>query len=111
MCSRAVQPEGQSQAQSHASHPAAESVGSVHSPPAPCAPPMGFLARSVWSCSMWYSWVSSPSFQMRPVTWKALIKSDNAFWKMDGEILAMHNACSPPPPPPRTKLKVVLVGC
>lgn len=53
-----------------------------------------------------HSWVSSPSFPMRLVTWKALIESDNAFWKMDGEILAMHNACFPP----RTKPKVILEG-
>lgn len=49
-------------------------------------------ARSTWSCSVLYSWISSPSFQM---TWKALIKSYNAFWKMDGWILTMHNACCP----------------
>lgn len=54
-----------------------------------------------------HSWVTSPSFPMRLVTWKGLTKSDNAFWKMDGEILAMHNACFPP----RTKPKVILVGC
>lgn len=40
-------------------------------------------------------------------TWKALIESDNAFWKMDGEIFAMHNTCFTP----RTKPKVILAGC
>lgn len=44
-CSRAVQPEGQSQAQSHASHRAAESVGSVHSPPAPLCSSHGFSSK------------------------------------------------------------------
>lgn len=39
-----------------------------------------------------HSWISSPSSPMRLVTWKALIESDHAFWKMDGEILAMDKA-------------------